>query len=583
MAENFVRIRRGAHQPLRRTRSSFLRLSEKTQPTFLQLYHTVWTEKGQLVDCTVSDESTVTESYLTRCRDEGARNFFNVPDKRFNVGVLFAPGSSCASSFVMGAEASKRQKRDLQVHDQTASEHHSFQDSSRVKLQRKKRAWIVPGTVWCGSGNKATHYDDLGVFMQTDRCCREHDHCEETISAFRSGYGIFNRNFFTVSHCDCDHRFRKCLLGANDTIANLVGYSYFNILKTPCFIFDQKMQCTQTNWWGICTLSQMTQFAIMQDPTVYNSSHSATEDEESGVTSVPSATAGHSNVTSASAAPTVRPVQNVTSSTRKDSKPPSRRPKPGRRCRPRGPVRGETFRFGKVRGPRRRVCVEQPTASTQRPSTAPVLQLTTVSTAGREDTTSLPTQMGHPGSENALPTIQPRIQDMVPDNHLVPMEDSRQRDKLQPCDCYKHLDECRLKILPQEERFGLRNLEHKTLYHCNCTQRMAQQLSQLKEPDGVQSLLVDFVSLSCFKIPNPDECTGRTRCSAILSEASQLRLALTRTGDTGAGKQLEGPNPKVKRHNTKRSKRKHVPVRLYKRCLRIMDSKAAKLDKTSMS
>ena len=33
------------------------------------------------------------------------------------------------------------------------------------RVQRVKRGFIVPGTLWCGSGNKAPSYEDLGEWI----------------------------------------------------------------------------------------------------------------------------------------------------------------------------------------------------------------------------------------------------------------------------------------------------------------------------------------------------------------------------------------------------------------------------------
>uniref|UniRef100_A0A3B3XP22 Phospholipase A2-like central domain-containing protein n=1 Tax=Poecilia mexicana TaxID=48701 RepID=A0A3B3XP22_9TELE len=46
----------------------------------------------------------------------------------------------------------------------------------------------------------------LGVFSDTDSCCREHDQCKHTILSFQSDFGVFNSNIFTMSHCDCDDK-----------------------------------------------------------------------------------------------------------------------------------------------------------------------------------------------------------------------------------------------------------------------------------------------------------------------------------------------------------------------------------------
>lgn len=45
--------------------------------------------------------------------------------------------------------------------------------------------------------------------------------------------------------------FRKCLLGVNDTISTMVGYSFFNILRVPCFELKEQQQCTKMYWWGM--------------------------------------------------------------------------------------------------------------------------------------------------------------------------------------------------------------------------------------------------------------------------------------------------------------------------------------------
>ncbi|XP_039525806.1 phospholipase A2 isozymes PA3A/PA3B/PA5 [Pimephales promelas] len=93
------------------------------------------------------------------------------------------------------------------------------------------------------------------MFEHADRCCREHDHCEHIIRSFSVNYGVFNPTLFTVSHCDCDHRFKQCLLNGNDTISNMVGYSFFNVLKLRCFEMIQRRQCTQYNWFGMMSFS----------------------------------------------------------------------------------------------------------------------------------------------------------------------------------------------------------------------------------------------------------------------------------------------------------------------------------------
>ncbi|KFV85167.1 Group 3 secretory phospholipase A2, partial [Struthio camelus australis] len=91
-----------------------------------------------------------------------------------------------------------------------------------------------------------------GLFRGPDRCCREHDQCEVQIAALEFNYGIRNYRLHTVSHCDCDARFRQCLLDLNDTISNIIGITFFNLLEVPCFVLEESEECVQWHWWGGC-------------------------------------------------------------------------------------------------------------------------------------------------------------------------------------------------------------------------------------------------------------------------------------------------------------------------------------------
>ncbi|XP_036382157.1 group 3 secretory phospholipase A2-like [Megalops cyprinoides] len=385
---------------------------------------------------------------------ESAGKFLRQSVELFNTSILLVPGNPCVIHSATGFEQSKRVKRDLLAGKLAVSTHESTEVSAETERRRTRRSWIFPGTLWCGTGTKAIDYEEIGMFEKTDKCCREHDHCKNTIPAFRVNYGVFNSNLFTVSHCDCDQRFRQCLMEVNDPISHMVGYSFFSVLKVPCFEFTQKKHCTQISWWGL-----------------------------------------HK---------------------------PSKHPKGRRRCGQRGPSRGDTFRpsrrraggsgHSKGRKATVKLTMASPAPTTSTSTVSPVRKTTSLSTGKRRSSPSPIKQRKQLLSENALPTALPWDPKMhAPKNLPAPVQDTRYKDKLQLCDCYKQLDECKYKILPLEERYGLRNLESKILYNCNCTRRLARQLRQLKEPSAVQSLLLDFVSLSCFKMPRIEDCPQRKR------------------------------------------------------------------------
>ncbi|XP_026153714.1 group 3 secretory phospholipase A2 [Mastacembelus armatus] len=248
----------------------------------VRLYHSAWSGERSLLGCTWSDDAAVTNSYFYLCR-ERTQEFSGHPDE--NLGFFNSVLESehlCVSMASLGAlqqveRAGKRSVRS--VGGLLAAETIPNQDerSEVGKHRRVKRGIIVPGTLWCGSGNKAPSFEDLGVFTNTDSCCREHDQCKHTILSFHSGFGVFNSNIFTMSHCDCDNQFRSCLMGANDSISTVVGYTFFNLLKMQCFEFAHRLQCTQRNWFGMCKETKMALYAEVHPPTLFESP-SPTED-----------------------------------------------------------------------------------------------------------------------------------------------------------------------------------------------------------------------------------------------------------------------------------------------------------------
>jgi secretory phospholipase A2 len=111
-------------------------------------------------------------------------------------------------------------------------------DGNTGTTESSKFPLIFPGTKWCGAGSAARSTEDLGLYVETDKCCRDHDTCPENMAPKECKNGLCNDSDYTRSHCDCDDRFRRCLQRdrslsslASFKIANL----YFNILKPLCY------------------------------------------------------------------------------------------------------------------------------------------------------------------------------------------------------------------------------------------------------------------------------------------------------------------------------------------------------------
>ncbi|XP_063216562.1 uncharacterized protein LOC134527637 isoform X2 [Bacillus rossius redtenbacheri] len=142
------------------------------------------------------------------------------------------------------------------------------------QLERRKRELMdifrVPGTRWCGKGQTAVKYTQLGGFDGADKCCRVHDTaCPFFISAFEEKYGLFNWRISTIMHCSCDERFRTCLKMCNTGAANLVGKLFFNIVQTKCFVLKPKKMCVKKSWWGKCEKYAYKKRAHLRDNLAY--------------------------------------------------------------------------------------------------------------------------------------------------------------------------------------------------------------------------------------------------------------------------------------------------------------------------
>ncbi|XP_021946095.1 uncharacterized protein LOC110844249 [Folsomia candida] len=129
---------------------------------------------------------------------------------------------------------------------------------------------IFPGTKWCGRGDIARSSDDIGIYAETDKCCREHDHCPENIVARTARYGLENKGDYTRSHCSCDEKFLRCLEKDRSIISALTSFKianlYFNILQPECF--DRRhptVACRERRLSGDCISYQYD----FQQPAAY--------------------------------------------------------------------------------------------------------------------------------------------------------------------------------------------------------------------------------------------------------------------------------------------------------------------------
>jgi len=118
---------------------------------------------------------------------------------------------------------------------------------------------MISGTKWCGPGNISEHENDLGEFSVEDSCCRTHDRCTTYIASGQKktlyntqknvAYNFTNEKYYTISHCDCDDEFHKCLEDAYSEKGDEIGYWYFQFLDPACLTYDYPLKCTEWTFW----------------------------------------------------------------------------------------------------------------------------------------------------------------------------------------------------------------------------------------------------------------------------------------------------------------------------------------------
>ncbi|XP_054710640.1 phospholipase A2-like [Uloborus diversus] len=166
--------------------------------------------------------------FLLRLKTQGTPQS---ESKEYKCHILSALYQSLSRSLQPSPDHSKLIKR---IHQLSSS----CSKSNFRMAEFFNQSYIFPGTKWCGQGNVAENFHDLGVFNGSDACCREHDFCDDVINAGRTKHDLVNPYGTTRLHCKCDEDLRQCFRKINSVIANTIGYIFFSLLQTQCFDFD---------------------------------------------------------------------------------------------------------------------------------------------------------------------------------------------------------------------------------------------------------------------------------------------------------------------------------------------------------
>ncbi|XP_039360348.1 group 3 secretory phospholipase A2 [Mauremys reevesii] len=518
----------------------------------LALVQSAWDGAGHLLACSIREEAWLTRLYRESCAKR-PRSSPRSPARQRALDSLAQQIHVCSRAEPLAAGGARVRRAPV---------------GEERGRRRTRRGWTVPGTLWCGAGDSAGSLNELGIFQGPDLCCREHDQCAEQLSALEYNYGIRNYRLHTISHCDCDTRFRQCLLGQNDTISNIVGITFFNLLEIPCFVLEQSEACVDWHWWGGCKHYGPVALArIVQQSQYY---YGLPQGETASAATRPPAKGK-------------KPARRGRKHQRKNRKRPgqdngaqgSQSPREDQRPvtapLPRGLGTLPPAEDGATTPHRRapdlggqepppvtlRASEQGPTPGTEHPPPGGV------GTEGagqpQDGDSARPAQR-----TNSPPTtaLEPR---RTPTPH--PPEPSR-RAPARSCGCYRRLDQCEHKIAPHELKYQLRNPDSRTLFHCNCTRRLARFLRRTKGPNEVEEeVLSDFISAACFVLEPPGGCADgeqQPNCiglgRAVLAPARHLQNTL------GRWQARPAASVKVKRQEWETQ---GSPPRLYDKCLQL--------------
>ncbi|KAJ2939936.1 hypothetical protein O0L34_g6642 [Tuta absoluta] len=194
------------------------------------LVQMIYAANGDIQDCEYISEKKTTRNFLKTLRKElkqaldetsyklTQEDTTSMEEEKFfrhfgNVTFRILKNNKLPPDIESWLDYSKLKMECLRRHEELKYMVEHKNKVGETALLRSRRSvrenFIVPGTKWCGAGQLAQEYNELGSDHHEDRCCRAHDNCRVNIGAFKRKFGYFNFRPFTVSHCKCDRRGKR--------------------------------------------------------------------------------------------------------------------------------------------------------------------------------------------------------------------------------------------------------------------------------------------------------------------------------------------------------------------------------------
>ncbi|XP_061384984.1 uncharacterized protein LOC116776981 isoform X1 [Danaus plexippus] len=189
------------------------------------LIQIIYTSDGEIQDCEYISGRPAREflrslrKELKQALDEETSRIYqrdkDIGDEKFyrtfgNVTFRVLRNEKLPSDISNWMDYDRLKQECFQRHEQLKYMMENRDNSNHQRSRRSIREnFIMPGTKWCGAGQLAESYNDLGSDRDEDRCCRSHDNCRANIGPFKRKFGLFNFRPYTISHCRCDRRRKR--------------------------------------------------------------------------------------------------------------------------------------------------------------------------------------------------------------------------------------------------------------------------------------------------------------------------------------------------------------------------------------